>query len=426
MRAVGAVLLAILPALALGQEFPALEGIHPVLITVDDLPIAAGRLHPDDAGRERLTRDLLAVLRKHEIKAIGFVTWRNVRDAAGERLLDLWLEDGHELGNHSYTHPDYPRMDAEAYVADMEKARATLGAFLEARGRRLRYFRFPFLREGDTAAKLARMREWLQATGQRSVPVTIDTQDWSFEEPWVTAQRKPDPARLTRLGEDYQHALRLQSLLYTAAGDALFQRPTPQILLIHANAVGAAQWDALFTWMKGRGFRFAAADEILADPALAEAPPFLGRYGGSLWDRIRHVRRQSTAREQVAKLLDAQAADWNRGDLAAFTSVYDEDAVFVSPTEVTRGRAAVLERYRKRYPDQAAMGTLQLEIVEMRDVWGPEITPLGDATPGGVHGASVVARWSLRREGTPSSSGHTLIVLQRSGSTWRIIHDASM
>jgi peptidoglycan/xylan/chitin deacetylase (PgdA/CDA1 family) len=426
MRALAAILLAFVPSLALGQEFPAPEGVHPVLVTVDDLPIAAGRLHPDDPGRERLTRDLLAVLRKHDIKAVGFVTWRNVRDAAGERLLDLWLKDGHELGNHSYTHPDYPRTETEAYVADMEKARATLGAFLEARGRRLRYFRFPFLREGDTTAKLARMREWLQATGQRSVPVTIDTQDWSFEEPWVTAERKADTAHLARLAEDYQHALRLQALLYTAAGDALFERPTPQVLLIHANAVGAAQWDALFTWMKGRGFRFAPPDEVLADPALAETPLFLARHGGSLWDRIRHVRRQATAREQIAALLEKQAVDWNRGDLAGFTSVYDEDAVFVSPTGITRGRAAVLERYRSRYPDRAAMGTLQLEIVELRDLWGPEITPLGDATPGGVHGASVVARWSLQREGAAPSSGHTLLVLQRSGNAWRIVHDASM
>lgn len=418
--------LVVMGSAAAAQEFPAPDGVHRLLVTVDDLPIAAGRLHPDDPGREQLTRDLLAVLRKHEIKAVGFVTWRNVRDAAGERLLELWLKDGHELGNHSYTHPDYPRTETEAYVADMEKARATLAAFLEARGRRLEYFRFPFLREGDTPAKLARMREWLKATGQRSVPVTIDTQDWSFEEPWVAAARKPDPARLARLGEDYQHALRLQSLLYTAAGDALFERPTPQVLLVHANAVGAAQWDALFTWMKGRGFRFASPDAVLADPALAETPEFLGRYGGSLWDRIRHVRRQAAAREQVAQLLQKQAADWSRGDLAAFTSVYDEDAVFISTSGVTRGRAAVLDRYRKRYPDPAAMGTLELEIVELRDVWGPEITPLGDATPGAVHGASVVARWTLTREGAPPSTGHTLLVLQRSGSTWRIVHDASM
>ena len=426
MKPLAAVLLALAPVLAAAQEFPSIEGAHRVLVTIDDLPIASGRMHPDDAGREQLTKDLLAVLRKHEIKAVGFVTWRNVRDAAGERLLDLWLKDGHELGNHSYTHPDYPRTDAEAYVADMEKARVALAAFLEARGRRLRFFRFPFLREGDTAAKLARMREWLTATGQTSVPVTIDTQDWSFEEPWVTAQRTSDTARMARLGEDFQHALRLQSLLYTSAGDALFERPTPQILLLHANAVGAAQWDALFTWMKGRGFRFATADEVLSDAAFQEAPTFLARHGGSHWDRIRHVRRQARAREQIVELLEKQEAAWNRGDLAGFTSVYDDDAVFLAASGTTRGRAAVLDRYRTRYADAKAMGTLDFEIVELRDLWGPEVTPLGDATPGAVHGASVVARWSLRREGAPPATGLTLLVLQRSGNDWRIVHDASL
>ena len=425
MRTLGVALLSIVPALAAGQEFPALQGSHRVLVTVDDLPIAAGRLHPDRAARDRLTRDLLAVLRKHDIKAVGFVTWANVKDAADEALLDSWLKEGHELGNHSYTHPDYSRTETEAYVADMEKARVTLTAFLQARGHRLRFFRFPYLREGDTPAKLARMRDWLQETGQQNVPVTIDTQDWSFEEPWVQARGEGDEARLARLGEDYQHALRLQALFYTAAGDALFERPTPQVLLLHANAVGAAQWDALFTWMKGRGFHFVAADHVLADTVFHEVPAFVGRYGGSFWDRIRHVHRVARAREQVVELLERQSAAWSRGDLAEFTSAYDDDVVFVSPTGVTRGRAAVLERYRQQYPDRAAMGTLGFQIVEIRDVWGPEVTPLGDATPGAVHGASVVARWSLARAGG-STSGHTLMVLHRSGNAWRIVHDASM
>jgi uncharacterized protein (TIGR02246 family) len=220
--------------------------------------------------------------------------------------------------------------------------------------------------------------------------------------------------------------LRLDALVYTAAGDALFERPMPQIHLLHPNAVGAAQWGALFTWLEGRGFRFASADEVLADPAFADTPDFIGRYGGSLWDRVRHVRREARAREDIAALLAKQAADWNRGDLAAFCDAYEEDAVFVAESGLTRGRAAVLERYKARYPDAAAMGTLSFEVVEVRVVWGPEITPLGDATPGAIHGASVVAKWTLARADGSTRSGHTLLALRRSGGAWRIVHDASM
>jgi hypothetical protein len=49
-------------ASAMAQDFPRLSGTHPVLVTVDDLPLASNRLHPDPAERERVTRDLLAFL----------------------------------------------------------------------------------------------------------------------------------------------------------------------------------------------------------------------------------------------------------------------------------------------------------------------------------------------------------------------------
>jgi peptidoglycan/xylan/chitin deacetylase (PgdA/CDA1 family)/ketosteroid isomerase-like protein len=420
------VALAALAGPCAAQDFPLIKGEHPVLITVDDLPLASNRLHPEPAERERITRGLLDVLKKHGIRAVGLVTWRNVDGPGGERLLDLWLQAGHELGNHSHDHLDYTRTDADTYVADVEKGRVALEAFLSARGRKLRFFRFPFLREGDTRDKLLRVRDWLRATGQRNLPVTIDDQDWSFEQPWVEAVRAGDTARQARLSEDFQHALRLETLLHTAAGDALFERTTPQILLLHANAVGAAQWDALFTWMKGRGFRFAGVDEVLADPAFVETHEYVGRYGGTLWDRIRQGRRVARAREQIEQLLQRQSADWSRGDLAAFASGYEDQAVFVSAKGVTRGRQALIERYRETYPDARAMGTLKLEVLDVAEVWGPEVTQLGDATPGAVHGARVLARWSLRREGQPESGGHTLLFLERRGAEWRITHDASL
>ena len=114
------------------------------------------------------------------------------------------------------------------------------------------------------------MRAWLAATGQRNLPVTIDDQDWSFEEPWVTARRAGDERALARLGEDYQHALRLEALSATAEGDALFGRPTPQVILLHGNEVNTAQWDALFTWLEGCGFRFHSFRQV--------GPYYVARY----------------------------------------------------------------------------------------------------------------------------------------------------
>ena len=213
---------------------------RPLLVTVDDLPIAARGLHHEPSDRERVTRDLLAVLAQHDVRAVAFVVWSNVTDETDRRLLEMWLDAGHELGNHSYGHLDFTRTPIEAYLADLELGRVGLDAFLRDRDRTLRFFRFPMLREGETSAKLAAVRDYLAETGQRNLPVTIDTQDWSFEAPWLKAAGRRDEPALRVVGEDYQAALRLSVRDQERTGDRLFDRQLPQVLLLHANAVGAS------------------------------------------------------------------------------------------------------------------------------------------------------------------------------------------
>lgn len=117
-------------------------------------------------------------------------------------------------------------------------------------------------------------------------------------------------------------------------------------------------------------------------------------------------------REEISALLRVQAAAWTRGDLDAFCAVYADDATFVSPSGLTNGRQAVLDRYRAKYVDKAGMGTLTLEIVEVR--------------AGGAAHASVIARWTLTWPDKPKAEGLTLLVLWKTGDAWRIVQDASM
>lgn len=402
----------------------------PLLVTVDDLPIAAGDLHPDPAERERITRGMLDALAKHGVPAVGLVTWGNVRGPGDLELLEAWLAAGHELGNHTRGHLDYHRTETEGWIADAEAGRRELAAFLGQRGETgPRFFRFPMLREGDSDAKLDAAREWLAASGQRNLPVSIDDQDWSFERPWVEAVRGGDRAAMERVAEAYHESLHLSVRHHEATAERLFGRRVPQVLLLHAGAVGAAQWDRLFEWLAGRGYRFATADEVLADPAYAVEHRFLGPRGPGLWDRLLDARRRAEAEAAIRKLLAEQSAAWSRGDVEEFVSVYADDALFVSPSGLTRGRDEVLARYRRRYPDPAAMGTLKLDVIELRLTAGGEVSMLGDARPGDVHGARVVARWTLSYpadSGREEATGLTLIVFERRGGEWRIVEDASM
>jgi peptidoglycan/xylan/chitin deacetylase (PgdA/CDA1 family) len=355
---------------------------------------------------------------------VGLVIGGNI--AADRNLLDLWLDAGYELGNHSHGHLSYTRTGAQEYVADVEAGRRELA---EANGgRKVRFFRFPFLREGDTEAKLDAMRSYLAESGQRNLPVTIDTQDWSFEESWVEARKKGDERAMARVGEEYQQSLQLEVRTYEGLGDEIFGRPVAQILLLHANEVGSAQWDRLFTWLEERGYRFAGVDEVLADPAFSRPQRYVSHFGSSLWDRIAAEQGTEKALAEVRTMIQTQVEAWNRGDLEAFTSGYAEDAAFLSPSGLTRGRGEVLARYRKRYPDRKAIGRLSLEPIEMRPAAGTEFTELGGARPSRVHGVSVAARWEIaypEEPGKEPASGLTLIVFRRTRDGWEIVQDAS-
>jgi uncharacterized protein (TIGR02246 family) len=128
------------------------------------------------------------------------------------------------------------------------------------------------------------------------------------------------------------------------------------------------------------------------------------------------------AEDAVKALLATQSAAWSRGDLEGFTAVYAEDASFLSPTGLTHGRHQVLERYRRRYPDKKAMGTLTLDVLETRAF-------PATGKPCDIQSVGVAARWRLAYPGQPekkTAEGTTLLVLRPRGGSWEIVQDASM
>ncbi|MEO5824059.1 MAG: polysaccharide deacetylase family protein [Vicinamibacteraceae bacterium] len=404
---------------------------RPLLITVDDLPLAGAAARGDAAARRTTTDALLAVLRKHRIRAVAFVIAGNVKTPDDEAILQRWVDERHEIGSHSNTHPSYTALTSEAYLADVAASRTTLSAWLTPRQRTLRFYRFPFLQEGDTPQKVEAMRAALATGGLRNVPVTLDGTDWSFDRRWADAAASGDAAAIDDVRQDYLATLRVAVTRTEAMADRLLGRRTPQVLLIHANGVGAANWDAMFTWLAARGHRFAAADEVLGDDTFRDLPRDPGRWGYGHYHRLAKLHDAAEARTQIAAMLQTQAAAWNRGDLEAFCAMYAIDAAFASPNGLTRGRDAVLARYRAKYPNAAARGTLSLAIEETQLTSGLEVTPFDGAVPGGIHGASVLARWTLTYAGKPPATGLTLLTFRpRPGAPegqprWEILQDAS-
>jgi len=115
-----------------------------------------------------------------------------------------------------------------------------------------------------------------------------------------------------------------------------------------------------------------------------------------------------------AILLDSEAM-WNRGDLLAFVSYYEDapETTFVGREVVRGGRKAILERYRRRYPNRDAMGTLTFSEIEVRPL-APNL-------------ALTTGKYHLKRTaaGGGDASGRFTLVLRKTAGGWKIIHDHS-
>jgi uncharacterized protein (TIGR02246 family) len=121
-------------------------------------------------------------------------------------------------------------------------------------------------------------------------------------------------------------------------------------------------------------------------------------------------------RRAINAVLVAQQEAWNRGDVDAFLTGYwhSEDLTFSGSGGISRGWNEVLARYRKTYPDRAAMGTLDFSGLEFRFL--------------GADSALVLGRWHLKRAAEKGGENADIggvfsLVWQRFPEGWRIIHD---
>jgi uncharacterized protein (TIGR02246 family) len=119
--------------------------------------------------------------------------------------------------------------------------------------------------------------------------------------------------------------------------------------------------------------------------------------------------------DEIRAMLKKSEAAWNRGDIVAFSSDYEDAAetTFIGRDVVRGGRKAILERYRRRYPDAEAMGTLTFSEIEVR--------PLAKGL------ALTTGKYNLKRTaaGGGDASGRFTLVLRKIAAGWKIIHDHS-
>lgn len=112
----------------------------------------------------------------------------------------------------------------------------------------------------------------------------------------------------------------------------------------------------------------------------------------------------------VRRLLEAQAAAWNQGDVDGYMSGYwrSPELTFSAGGETHEGWQATRDRYQARYPTPAEMGRLSFSELRMRRL--------------GERAMLVLGRWRLVRD-RDAPEGSFSLVVERLDGRWVVTHD---
>lgn len=272
-------------AIALGLRGTKVSGALPadedrpqIAITMDDFAWnKAVKLVPEERNRA-----ILGALQSHgRLKAALFVAGKNADNETGKTLLREWDQAGHLIGNHSYSHKELnsSKVTAEVFTADILKCEEVIKSFPHFQKR----FRFPYLSEGETAAKRDAVRTFLKQNGYRTGHVTIDASDWAVDDRLSARLTKGPAADLKPYRDFYLSHMWERSLYYDDLSQKVLGRSVKHTILMHYNLLNALFLGDLLDMFESKGWKLIDAAEAFKDPVFLAEPKIIPAGQSLIW-----------------------------------------------------------------------------------------------------------------------------------------------
>ena len=238
-----------------------------VAITMDDFNLFGA----DEQTAGKRNQAILAAFRAHSIKSVIFVCGTLVDSALGQRLLKQWNDDGHIIANHTFSHRNYARSDFRQYSADILRCETLIKDYRQFR----RLFRFPYLKEGDTAEHRDRMRTFLAEHGYKNGAVTIDASDWYIDDRLRKRLATDSKSDTTGYRDYYLQHVADRSRYYEDLSRHALGRSVKHTLLVHHNVLHELYLGDILDQYKRHGWKLIDAEHAYTDPIFDEKPDVL-------------------------------------------------------------------------------------------------------------------------------------------------------
>ena len=258
-------------------------------VTMDDMPLVGIQsLDPDEY--ERVFNKLVAEIKKQNTPVTGFVNESRLyaegkKDENKIQLLKNWINAGFDLGNHTYSHKSANVVSVDEYREEIVKGETIIKILLAEKGKKIKYFRHPFLHTGLSLENRDMIVNFIKSRGYEVAPVTIDNSEWLFAAAYGIAYNKGEKEMMKKIGGEYISYMNKKIEYYEGRSNALFGRNINHILLIHANRLNSDYYSQLCEMIRKRNYEFISVDEAMKDKAYETKDSFVKNSGISWIDR---------------------------------------------------------------------------------------------------------------------------------------------
>jgi peptidoglycan-N-acetylglucosamine deacetylase len=269
---------------------PAICGAEKVALTFDDLPV--------NGALPRATTELVIVEQVLPIFAAakappmyGFINAAKLEgNANGAKALQLWINGGHKLANHTYSHIDLTTNSAEAFTRDVIQNEPAL-LLLSPRDD-WRWFRYPYLHEGDAVEKRNAVRTFLRDRNYRIAQVTLDYEDYMWNTAYARCVDKADAKAIEWLHSSYLDVASGYLDANREMAKLVYGREIKHVMLLHLGAFSPQILPSLFELLQKKGFELTTLEDAQSDPAYASDPQYVHTNTGTLLEQ--HLDKNGT------------------------------------------------------------------------------------------------------------------------------------
>lgn len=246
-----------------------------IALTFDDGPDMADNIGLTAAERNEA---ILTQLADAHVRSILFVT-RTDTNTKRNDLIRAWGTAGHQIGNHTATHPNFDEVSLAAYEQEFHRCDQ---AIRDMPGYTPR-FRFPYLHEGDTVGKRDGFRAFLDSNHYKTGAVSVDASDWYYSQRLSARLRKNPSGDRLPYRDAYLRHLYDRAEYYDGLSRTVLGRSVAHVLLLHHNLINALFLKDVIHMFRDKGWTVIDSEIAFRDPVYAMRPNILPAGQSILW-----------------------------------------------------------------------------------------------------------------------------------------------